>query len=385
MVEFRNLVVFMSDGVRWDYHPDAVREMGVTVRTLASSLHTPTSIASLLTGLYLPNHGVRGFTDSLPKGTPTILDAFEHTGISAESGNFNNEIYNYLLDRYDRVDLQDIEEPFGWFMRDPGGHAPLNEFDEELATTGSVRSYLKQNAGDESQLREDYARAVDSSVNRFRNRVINTLRDRGILEDTLIVFISDHGEFLGEYGHVCESHPAAPELVRVPTTLIHPGLDNVDTPNLMRHVDLHETVADLGSLTAPNTDGGPVFDPVFDAKTGLNFYDRPYPSFSGTFHYTLSSVWDWQGGRVFNESNPWARLKLLGGYLTKIPAGIQVRRARNPKGIKLLLSGQYSIGNPGFSAKEARKMLDDITVSVGRDELDMDQATKENLEDLGYL
>lgn len=385
MVAFRNLVVFMTDGLRWDHHPEAIRDIGVTARTIASSLHTPSSIASLLTGRYLPHHGIRGFTDTLPASVPTILDAFEHAGISAESGNFNNEIYGYLLHRYDPTRLADIEEPFAWFVRDPGGHAPLDDFDAELATNSSVQSYLENYGGDEERIRADYERAVASSVDRFHTRVIETLEDRGIREDTLVVFISDHGELLGEYGHVGESHPATPEIVRVPTTFVHPDLSARELPDLMRHIDLPATVGDLGTVSVPDTDGTSAFGEATPAY-GLNFYDRPYPSLVGTFNYTLSSVWDWNGGYVFNNSSLWDRLKLLGGYAAKIPAGIHVRRARNPIGIKLLLDSSYSWGEPEFSKAEARARLEKVSVTVDDDsDLNMSEETRENLKDLGYL
>lgn len=385
MVEFQNLVVFMSDGLRWDYLPQAVRDEGVTFRTIASSLHTPTSIASMLTGRYLPNHGVRGFTDTLAGGPPTVLDAFAHAGVSAETGDFNQEIYGYLLDGYDRIPLADIEESFAWFVRDPGGHAPLDGFDDELRTTETVRSYLRRHGGDDGRIQSDYERAIDASVERFFDRVWRVLEERGILDDTLIVFTSDHGELLGEYGHVGESHPACPELVCVPTTFIHPDLPTGENSTLMRHVDLFSSIRGLGTIEAAVMDGTSVFDSDNSTRLGLNFYDRPYPSFRGTFHYSVGSVWDWAGGHVFNWSSLWNRLKLVGGYLTKIPAGIHLRRSLNPDSVRLLLKSYYSLGEPGFDKAEALAALKDWSLAVREPPLDINADTERHLEDLGYL
>lgn len=380
------MVVFMSDGLRWDFHPEAVREMGITIRTIASSLHTPSSIASMLTGRYLPNHEIRGFTDQLSEDQSTILDAFDNSAVSAESGNFNNEIYGYLLNRYNTVKLSHVEEPFAWFMRDPGGHAPLDGFNEDLSSTESVRSYFRRKAGNRERLRTDYQRAVNSSVKRFRSKVLEPLQQRGIISDTLIVFISDHGELLGEYGHVGESHPASPELVKVPTTFIHPDLPAREETKVMRHVDLPATVTNLGDLNELPFEGDNALVNGHSDCIGLNFYDRPYPSFRGAFHYTLSSVWNWRGGHVFNRSSLWSRLKLVGGYVTRIPAGIHLRRSRNLRGVKLLLDSHYSWGNPGFNETDAEEMLDmEIVTAKKPNELDLDDAARENLKDLGYL
>jgi len=388
MSDIRNLVMFMADGIRWDTHPESVRERGTTFRTVASSLHTPTAIASMLTGLYLPSHHVRGFTDPLPKDRKTILDVFENSAISDFGGNFNNEIYEYLLGRYDRKPLSEMTEPFAWFMRDPGGHAPYDGFDENLGSTESVRSYLRRHAGDNSRLQSDYKAGVAASTRRFEQHVINTLREQNLLENTLIVYVSDHGQMLGEHGHVGESYPACPEIVYVPTTFIHPDLRTTERSELFRHVDLPSTVEQIINPSGGigQTDGINILDDQSAPSVGLNFYDRPYPSFRGQFYYTLNSVWDRNGGHVFNESNLGERIRLLVGFLSRIPAGAQLRRSRNLRGFRYLLESQYSWNSPSFSRDEARALLDSATEeSKQRRELDMDSKTQENLRDLGYL
>lgn len=387
MTSIRNVVVFMSDGLRWDTHPESIRKQGVTYRTISSSLHTPTSIASMLSGEYLPGHNVRGFTEPFEDDTTTILDTFPNRGKSNFGGNFNNEIYSFLLGRYDSISLKDIEEPFCWFMRDPGGHAPYGGFDENLESQLSVDDYLKKHAGDREQMWEDYRRGINDSVARFETHVLETLRKRGIEEKTLVVFVSDHGQMLGEYGHVGESYPAAPEVVYVPITFVHPSLEAHDADALFRHVDLPDTVA--GYLDADfdlgRTDGVDQTNINNPPKYGLSLYDRPYPSFNGQFHYTLRSVWGANGGHVFNESSTWDKMKLLGGFLTSIPAGRQLRKSRRLEGLRYLLRNQYSWGNPPMTVEEAKETLDSVDLASERSNLDLDGDAKRNLEDLGYL
>lgn len=387
MSSIENVAIFMSDGLRWDTHPASIRELGITFRTVASSFHTPTSIASMLSGQYLGNHDIRGFTDEFAPSTDTILDGFKNRGISDFTGNFNNEIYSYLLGRYEQVSLEEIEPPFCWFMRDPGGHAPYGGFDQELNSTESVDSYLKQHAGDTDRMWEDYRDGIDDSVDRFKTHILSTLRERGLLEETLVVFISDHGQLLGEHGHVGESYPGAPEIVYVPTTFIHPSLEQEESDNLFRHVDLPDTIA--GYLTTEVETGatdGIDHTSTNDPPThGLSLYDRPYPSFRGQFHYTLRSVWEEDAGQVFNTSSWRERIQLLGGFLTKIPAGRHLRRTRSIEGFHYLLRDQYSWGEPTMTSAEARELLDSVELSESREELDLNEAAKDNLEDLGYL
>lgn len=387
MSAVRNLAVFMADGLRWDHHPDAVRERGLTFRTVASSLHTPTAIASMLTGLYLPRHGVRGFTDPLDADISTALDWFPNSAVSNSPGNFNHAIYSHLLERYEQRSLADIEEPFGWFMRDAGGHAPYDGFDERLQTDESVRSYLREHAGDEERMRRDYQTAIESSVERFERFVLEPLTERGILENTLVVFVSDHGQMLGEYGHVGESYPACPEIVFVPTTLIHPALDGKDSDDLFRHVDLLPTAATLmdHDVSIAPVDGVDVLSDG-PARYGANFYDRPYPSIRGEFSYTIKGLWDHDGGHVFVESGFWDKVRLVAGLLARIPAGIHVRRSPSLRGLRMLFENQRTWGEPGFTAGQARAHLESITSEIRTERgLSLTDETAENLRELGYL
>lgn len=387
MCRIRNVVLFMSDGLRWDSHPEAVRERGVTYRTVSSSLHTPTSIASMLSGEYLTGHNVRGFTEPFQDETATLFEAFPNRGKSDFAGDFNNEIYGFLLERYHPVSLEDIEEPFCWFMRDPGGHAPYGGFDDDLGSKLSVDDYLKRYAGDSEQMWADYRRGISDSVDRFKTHVLETLRKRGIENETLVVFVSDHGQILGEHGHVGESYPATPEIVYVPVTFIHPSLETRDADALFRHVDLPDTIAGYmdANFDIGRTDGVDQTSTRDPPTYGLSLYDRPYPSLKGQFHYTLRSVWDADGGHVFNESSIWDKVKLLGGFLTSIPAGRQLRKSRSLEGLRYLFRDHYSWGDPSMTVDEARDILDSVDLEADRLELNLDRDAKQNLEDLGYL
>lgn len=53
-----NVMIFVSDALRWDYLPDSVAKRGVTFKTVASSLFTAASFPSMATGVYPSSHGV---------------------------------------------------------------------------------------------------------------------------------------------------------------------------------------------------------------------------------------------------------------------------------------------------------------------------------------
>jgi hypothetical protein len=385
----------MSDSIRWDSTPNEILDSGVAIKTIASSPHTPTSLASMVSGLWLPQHGVRGFSDTLPNEVETIFDRFPNRGLSTVGGElndhmlgefFNDTIYNYLFDRYPRISLTDIEQPFCWFMRDPGGHAPYGNWDEDMNALVSVPDFYTDHAGKTEYLTEQYQEGINSSVERFRKYVVSPLEERGILEETLIVFLSDHGELLGEHGHVSQSYPITPELVYIPTVYIHPDI-NQPMADISHHTDLPNSICDLiDDDPLPHSAGDSVFSGSYTDTPGYCLYDRPFPSFYGKFSYTVASMWDRDGGHVFVRSNLWENTKLLIGYLTKISAGTHLRRKRNLKGVKLIFSNHEQWGNPGFSRSEA----DDELRHLNKDSIEsvtesMDQDTEERLKDLGYL
>ncbi|MDY6765866.1 MAG: hypothetical protein SVW77_00705, partial [Candidatus Nanohaloarchaea archaeon] len=77
----KNIVVLVADALRYDSVPERVRrefQSGV-IPTLAPSLHTPTSFASLFTARSPEHHNVRGFIQDLDPSLPTAFDRFEHT------------------------------------------------------------------------------------------------------------------------------------------------------------------------------------------------------------------------------------------------------------------------------------------------------------------
>lgn len=395
MIDAENVVIYMSDSIRWDSLPEEISNMGTSFRTISASSHTPTSIASMLTGLYLPQHGARGFSDAIPEQVPSILDRFDSNGLSDIGGEFHDEhlgrffnetVYNNVLKRFQRIPLSDIDTPFCWFMRDPGGHAPYGNWDEDMNALTTVPDFYDKHAGDSAYLETKYHEGIDASVERFHKHVLGPLEDRDILDDTLIVFLSDHGELLGEYGHVSQSYPICPEVVYVPTVYIHPDLPESQA-SILSHVDMPETIAHLLDLDRfDDTPGMSAFDPQFDRSTGYCLYNRTFPSFRGEFNYQIDSMWDEEGGHVFVRSNKWDSMKLLLGYLTKISAGTHLRRTRDLDGVKLLFSSQETWGSPGFTPEDADEELRAIREnSIEREGRTMTTETEERLEDLGYL
>jgi arylsulfatase A-like enzyme len=78
--------------------------------------------------------------------------------------------------------------------------------------------------------------------------LLTALRDRNLLDDTLIIFTADHGELVGEHGHA--GHP--PEfwegILKVPLIISWPGREPTRVDGQVRLIDVAPTVADVINL-----------------------------------------------------------------------------------------------------------------------------------------
>jgi len=84
--------------------------------------------------------------------------------------------------------------------------------------------------------------------------MINMLKKTGQLEKTLILFMSDHGELLGDHGLLYKGCRFFDSLVRVPLIFSLPGVtaENLITDALVELVDIPETLLELAGIPIPN-------------------------------------------------------------------------------------------------------------------------------------
>jgi arylsulfatase A-like enzyme len=121
-----------------------------------------------------------------------------------------------------------------------------------------------------AHVRALYAENI-SLVDKQIGKLLDSIRDQGIWDETMIIITSDHGQPMGkgEHGHgimrKCRPWPYE-ELVHVPLMMHIPGLDGGKRiKGLVQNVDIAPTILDgLGILDAESIDSGHGF-PVYDA------------------------------------------------------------------------------------------------------------------------
>jgi N-acetylglucosamine-6-sulfatase len=117
---------------------------------------------------------------------------------------------------------------------------------------------------DEIRGRLEMLLAVDDSL----GRIVATLARKGMLDDTIIVFTSDHGYFYGEHGLNEERRLAYEETIRIPLIVRFPRLARAgSTPvEMALSIDLAPTLLEVAGVTPGTAIQGRSLVPVLQGK-----------------------------------------------------------------------------------------------------------------------
>jgi len=293
------LAEMAEDGVRFE-------------KAWAQATWTKVSGTSILTGLYPSSHGVAEFPDRLPAAATTLAEVYRDAGYATLSfssvlftGKFTNlhqgfEAVHEFTSVGEEVSAKTArayvdrllpwleahrETPFFVFLHLFDPHDPFEPyapwdtrwFDPEVraahladleATLPHVADPLRAAFGmpTESELEaagvdpglfnqrqidwyDGSIRGFDVELGRLRQR----LAELGLADDTLLVFVSDHGEEFLDHGRSFHGQSVYGELARVPMIVAWPGTvtagRTVDAD--VQTIDILPTVLGLSRLPVP--------------------------------------------------------------------------------------------------------------------------------------
>ncbi|MCY4179400.1 MAG: sulfatase-like hydrolase/transferase, partial [Litoreibacter sp.] len=137
------------------------------------------------------------------------------------------------------------------------------------------KSYSRIGEQSEDQLREIIANTygqialIDHNV----GRILIALDEAGLSENTIVIYISDHGDWLGDHGLILKGPMHYDGLLRVPMILRGPGVPagkRVDEP--VSTLDLGPTLFDYGRAEALQTQHGATLRPLIETEDASREY-----------------------------------------------------------------------------------------------------------------
>jgi arylsulfatase A-like enzyme len=261
------------------------------------SPRTTQSMATLFTGLYPSRHGAFGIFHLLPPAANTLAEIlaaegyrtgavvtnhFLQAGRGFEQGfqGYDDQVFRsrqeYAQNVVDRVDLMTLErpsEPFFYWVHfldphwpydapdqavklfDPAYEGPFTVFadvDSQKVTRGEI---IFQNTLDREVRRHvqaSYLAEVRYMDDQLRRMMI-MLKNRGFLENTIVVVTSDHGESMGEHDYFyAHGETLYQGTVMIPAFIHFPKkLDAGRVGGIVSNADLAPTILDLLRIEPP--------------------------------------------------------------------------------------------------------------------------------------
>lgn len=302
-----NVIVYLVDTLRKDRlgcygysrpvspRVDAfAREATLFRNAVAQSSWTRPSVVSILTGLLPRTHGVHGRRDALSQEAVTLAEALRgegyRTAAIVTNGNVDRsfglgqgfESYRLLQHGRDTAEnvtaraaewLDGLAEtpetpgaPFFLFLHTIEPHTPYQPppvFRERFAPgvpedLGRVRTLKALNAGEIPVTPERlqgllalYDAEIAANDAAFGS-LIDLLRERGLWEETVVVFLSDHGEEFHDHGGWEHGRTLHTEMLDVPLIVRLPGVgEGRVVDRLAQHVDVLPTLLEALGLPVP--------------------------------------------------------------------------------------------------------------------------------------
>ena len=167
------------------------------------------------------------------------------------------------------VDTFDPHEPWDapdWYLRlyDAPGYAGENVSYPIYGPT----DYLSE--AELQHCRALYAAEV-TLVDRWVGYLLQRIEDMGLLDDTMVVFTTDHGFYHGEHGLIGKSHitseesryvPLYEEVARIPLIVRFPGAEPRRESAIVQPVDVMPTLLELAGAPLPNALHGQSIAPI---------------------------------------------------------------------------------------------------------------------------
>ncbi|MFO8080455.1 MAG: sulfatase-like hydrolase/transferase, partial [Armatimonadota bacterium] len=163
-----------------------------------------------------------------------------------------------------------------------------------------------------------YHFALITVIDMEMGRVLDHLEETGELENTIVVYCADHGDFAGDHGVYMKNVGIYESIHRIPFIISYPGSPEgeVREDEIIESIDLFPTLCELADVPAPEgvLDGRSIVPEIEGRGEGKPFsiceWDFPEPqrrvNAIRTGRYRLTYYSHEQGGELYDHAtDPW--------------------------------------------------------------------------------
>lgn len=183
---------------------------------------------------------------------------------------------------------------------------PPNVHDELTDKPGIYRKAVRTWADMTDRERREAAACYYASITEIDQQIgklIDLLEERGELENSIIIFTTDHGELLGAHGLYCKNYSAFEEVYNIPLIVCGPEVAQGVVSNA--RVGLHDlcpTLLEMVGLDPIDVPDSRSFLPVLmDPEGRSSDFTVGYAEYHGTrYKLTQRVLWDGEWKFVFN-------------------------------------------------------------------------------------
>lgn len=136
------------------------------------------------------------------------------------------------------------------------GLRPTSPEDQEILRTWQSRTSAKATEHELELARDAYDDCI-ASLDAALGRLFDQLEGQGVLDNTLIVLTSDHGEEIGEHNLLGHGRSLYSEELHVPLIVVRPGRDRSSGAVVAEPVSLRDIPATVLDLAGIRTDRAP--------------------------------------------------------------------------------------------------------------------------------
>ena len=310
-----NVVFYMVDTLRADHlgcygydkpvspHLDAfAREAVLFENAFAQSPWTRPSVASMLTGLWPKTHGVNGRNDALSPEALTLPEMLASRGYRSAGITTNGNVAKAFgfaqgFDVYEmpaRQDSAHVNErarafldanagyPFFLYLHTVDPHSPYKpspEYrrrfapgvpQEGIGTRKWLRRLHERRLRVTPQIVDHLTALYDAEIasnDASFGALIADLKHRGLWDETIVIFVSDHGEEFHDHGGWEHGKTLYAEMIHVPLLIRIPGMgEGRRVSSLAQHIDLVPTLLSALGLPLPGHLEGRDLLPIFQGS-----------------------------------------------------------------------------------------------------------------------